>query len=139
MVSFFFLYFFIRQFLYLHFKCYPLSQFLLQNSPLPLPLHLPPNPPTPIPGPDIPLYWDIEPSQDLGPLLPLMTDKAILCSICSQSQKSQNVFSLICSLVPRSSGATGQVILMFLLWGCKPLKLLGYFLQLAPSLRTLCA
>jgi hypothetical protein len=25
-------------------------------------------------GPDIPLYWGIEPSQDQGPLLPLMTD-----------------------------------------------------------------
>jgi hypothetical protein len=32
-----------------------------------------------LPGPDIPLYWGIEPSQDQGPLLPLMTKKAILC------------------------------------------------------------
>jgi hypothetical protein len=27
-----------------------------------------------LPGPGIPLYWGIEPSQDQGPLLPLMTD-----------------------------------------------------------------
>jgi hypothetical protein len=52
-----------------------LSPFLI--SPLkipypPLPLLL--NPPTPIPGPSIPLYWGKEPSQDQGPLLPLMTD-----------------------------------------------------------------
>jgi hypothetical protein len=40
----------------------------------PLPLPLLPSPPTPIPGPGIPLYWGIEPSQDQGPLLPLMTD-----------------------------------------------------------------
>ena len=38
------------------------------------PLPLLPNPPTPIPGPGIPLYWGIEPSQDQGPLLPLMTN-----------------------------------------------------------------
>jgi hypothetical protein len=29
----------------------------------------------PVPG--IPLHWDVQPSQDQGPLLPLMTDKAI--------------------------------------------------------------
>jgi hypothetical protein len=39
-----------------------------------LPQPLLPNPPTPIPGPGIPLYWGIEPSQDQGPLLQLMTD-----------------------------------------------------------------
>jgi hypothetical protein len=32
------------------------------------------NPPIPIPGPGIRLYWGIEPSQDKGPLLPLMTN-----------------------------------------------------------------
>jgi hypothetical protein len=32
------------------------------------------NPPTLIPGPGIPLYWGIAPSQHQGPLLPLMTD-----------------------------------------------------------------
>jgi hypothetical protein len=38
--------------------------------PLPAPTALQPT----IPGPGIPLYWCIEPSQDQGPLLPLMTD-----------------------------------------------------------------
>ena len=53
-----------------------LSHFLISplKIPYPSPQHLLPNPPTPIPGPGIPLYWGIEPSQDLGPLLSLMTD-----------------------------------------------------------------
>jgi hypothetical protein len=58
----------------LHFKCYPLSWFPLRKSPIPAPLPLLPNPPTPIPGPGTLLYWGIDPSQDLEPLLPLMTD-----------------------------------------------------------------
>ena len=36
-----------------------------------------------LPSPGIPLYWGIKLSQDQGPLLPLMTDSAILCYICS--------------------------------------------------------
>ena len=54
-------------FLYLHFKCYPLSQFTLWNPliPFPLPLLLwgcfPPNHPLLTPRLGIPLYWDIEP------------------------------------------------------------------------------
>ena len=40
-------YFFFRYFLYLHFKCYPLSYFPPQKDPYPLPLHLLPNLPTP--------------------------------------------------------------------------------------------
>ena len=50
------LYFFlIRYFLYLHFKCYPLSKLCLQKSPIHSPLLLLPNSPTPIPSPGIPL------------------------------------------------------------------------------------
>ena len=33
-------------------------------------------------------------------------------------------------LVPGSSGGTGKFISFLLIWGCKPLQLLGYFLQL---------
>jgi hypothetical protein len=33
-----------------------------------------PTHPLQLPGPGIPLYWGIEPSQDQGPLLPLMTN-----------------------------------------------------------------
>jgi hypothetical protein len=41
--------------------------------PIPSPLPFLPNPLTTIPGPGIPLYWHLEPSQDQGPLFPLMT------------------------------------------------------------------
>jgi hypothetical protein len=53
-----------------------LSPFLVSPPKIPylFPLPLLPNPPTSTPGPGIPLYWGIEPSQDLGPLLPLITD-----------------------------------------------------------------
>jgi hypothetical protein len=53
-----------------------LTPFLVspQNFPIPFLLPLLTNPPTPIPGPGIPLYWGIEPSQEQGPLHPLMTD-----------------------------------------------------------------
>jgi hypothetical protein len=39
----------------------------------------------PITCPGIPLHWGTEPSQDQGPLLSLMSHKAILCYICSWS------------------------------------------------------
>ena len=91
-----------------------LSHSLVSPPKIHYPLPLLPNLPTPIPGPGIPLYWDIEPSQDQGPHLPLMTDQAILCYICSQSRESHHVFSLIDGLVPGSSGVTGQFILYFL-------------------------
>jgi hypothetical protein len=38
--------------------------------------------------PGIPLHWGIKPSQDQRSLLSLMTDKAILCYICSWSHES---------------------------------------------------
>jgi hypothetical protein len=61
--------FFIRYFLYLHFKCLPLSWFPLWESPFPFPLPCSLSHPLPIPGPGIPLYWGIEPSQVQGSLL----------------------------------------------------------------------
>jgi hypothetical protein len=68
------LFFLIEYFIYLNFKCYPLSWFPLQN-PLshPLPsasMTVLTHPPTPGSCPDILLNRDIEPSQDQGPLLP---------------------------------------------------------------------
>ena len=51
-------------------------------SPQPTPHTLPP------PHPGIPLHWVIKPSQDQGPLLPLMPDNAILCYMCSWSHGS---------------------------------------------------
>ena len=77
-----------------------------------------------LPGPGIPLHWGLEPSQDQGPLLPLMTDRVILCYICSWSHEFLHMYSLVVGLVPGSSGDTGWFILLILLWGCKPLQLL---------------
>ena len=82
---------FLEYLLYLHFKCYPLSWFPLQNPhPIPLPLLL--NPPTPA---SLPLHWGIETSQDQGPLLSLTSNKAILCYICGWSHGSFHVYSLL--------------------------------------------
>ena len=84
-----------------------LSPFLVSPLKNPLPLSPPtstcsPTHPLPLPGPRIPLHWGIEPSQDQRPLLLLMTDKAILCYICSWSHESHHVFSW---LVVYSQGA----------------------------------
>jgi hypothetical protein len=107
--------FFIRYLLYLHFKCYPLSWFP-SKSPLFLPLSpCSPINPLPLPGPGIPLHSSTKPLQDQGPLLPWMTDKAILCYICGWSHGSLHVFSLVGGLVSGSSGGTGWFILLFLL------------------------
>jgi hypothetical protein len=43
---------------------FPFPSFPSENPLSPHPLL--PNPPTPIPGPGLPLYWAIEPSQDKG-------------------------------------------------------------------------
>ena len=72
----------------------------------------------------IPFHWGTEPSQEQGPLLPLVTDKTILCY---KWGLEFHVYSLVVGLVPGSSGGTGWFILLFLLWGCKPLQLLGTF------------
>jgi hypothetical protein len=66
-----FVYFFIRYFPHLHFKCYP--PFLVSSPKVPYTLPLPCSPTHPLwlPGPGIPLYWGIWSSQDQGPLLPL--------------------------------------------------------------------
>ena len=53
----------------------------------------PPTYPLLPPHPGIPLHWDIEPSQDQRPLLPLMPNKAILYYICSLSHGLLHVYS----------------------------------------------
>jgi hypothetical protein len=85
-----------------------LSPFLISPLKTPYPI------PLPLPCPGITLHWGIKPSQDQGPLLPLMSDKAIFCYICSWS--------------PGNFGGTTWFVLLFLLWGCRPLQLLGSFL-----------
>jgi hypothetical protein len=52
--------------------------------------------------PGINLHWGMEPSQDQGPLLLLMTNKAILWYICSWSHGTLHVCSLVGGLVPGS-------------------------------------
>ena len=91
---------FIRYFPYLHCNCYLLSQFPLKKPPIPAPRPCSPTHPLLLPGSGILLYQSIESSQDQGPLLPLMTDQAILCYICSWSHKSHHVYSLVGGLVP---------------------------------------
>ena len=125
-ISLFFL--FIGYFIYLHSKCYPLSQFPLHKAPIPfLPLLLWGYSPTYlflIPCPGIPLHWDIKPSQDQGTPLPLMPDKAILCCICSWIHRSLHACSLVGGLVSGNSrGGSDWLILLFFLWGCKILQL----------------
>ena len=120
-------FFLIRYFLYLHFKCYPLSWFPLRKSSILSPTPCLPTNPLLLPGPGIPLHWGIEPSQDQGPLLPLMLGKAILCYICSWSHGTLHVYSLVGGLVPGRSGRSGWLILLFFLWGCKLFQLLHPF------------
>ena len=103
-----------------------LSSFQVSPPKNPCPIPLPPAHLLPLPCTGFPLYWVIEPSQDQGPLLPLMANKAILCYICSWSHGSLHVYFLVGGLVPGSSRGTGWFIL-FLLWGCKPLNSLGLF------------
>jgi hypothetical protein len=90
----------------------------------------PPTHPVPPPHSGIPLHWGIELSKDQGPLLPLMTDKAILCYRFGWSHGTLLLYSLVGSLVSGSSGVWLADIVVFFLWGCKLLKLLQSFLSL---------
>jgi hypothetical protein len=89
-----------------------------QNPPIPSPSPCfydrvpPPNPPPPTSPPSVPLHWDIY-YTFIGPLHPLMSDKAILCYICSWS----HVYSLVGSLVPGSSGGFWLVDIVVLPMG----------------------
>lgn len=91
---------FIGYFMYL-FTFQMLSPFLVSplDLPSPIPLSLllwkcsPTHPPTHS-HPGIPLHWRIESSQDQGPFLPLMPNKAILYYICGWSQGCLWWFSL---------------------------------------------
>jgi hypothetical protein len=66
------------------------------------------------------LHWAIKPPQDH-----LMPDKVIFCYICSWSLGFLHVYSLVGGLVPGDfRTGSGWLILLFFLWGCKPLQLL---------------
>jgi hypothetical protein len=82
----------------------PFPHFPSENPPSHPPAPCPLTHPLLLPCPGIPLHWGIEPSQDQGPLLSLMSHKAILCYMCSWSLESLHVYSLVGGLVPGSSG-----------------------------------
>jgi hypothetical protein len=96
--------FLIRYFLYLHFKCCPLSWFPIQKPLSHSSSPCSPTHPLLLPCPGIPLHWGIRPSQDQRPLLPLMSNKAILCYIWRWSHGFLHVYYLFHGLVPGSSG-----------------------------------
>jgi hypothetical protein len=106
---------FIGYFIYLHFKCYPPSVFLLHKPPSSLLLtlyegaHSPAHPILPQ-RPSVLLYWVIK---DQGAPLPVMADKAVLCYISSWSHGYPLVYSLGGDLVPGSFGRSGWLILLF--------------------------
>jgi hypothetical protein len=74
----------------------------------------PPTHPLLPPHPGISLHLVIKPSQDQGPLLPLMPDKAMLCYICGWSHGSLHVYSVVGSLVPGSFGGVWLVDIVVL-------------------------
>jgi hypothetical protein len=65
------------------------------------------------PCPDIPLHWGKGPSKDQGPLIPLMSNKAICCYICSRSHGPLHVYSWVGGFVPGRSGQSDWLILLF--------------------------
>jgi hypothetical protein len=69
---------------------------------------------------------DIKPSQGQGPSFPLMPDKVILCYIYGWSHEPIQVYSLVGSFVPASSGVW-LVDIVVHLWGCNPLHFLESF------------
>jgi hypothetical protein len=84
--------------------------------------HSPTHPQLP-PHPGISQQWDILPSQDQGPLLPLTPNRDIFCYIYLWSQGSLHVYSLVGGLVFASSWESDWLILLFFLWHCKLLQL----------------
>jgi len=72
------------------------------------------------PHPGISLLWSIKPSQNQGPLLPLMSEKPIFCYICYWSHGSLNVCSLVGGLVLGSFGGLWLLILLFFLCVTNP-------------------
>ena len=82
---------------------------------------------------DIPLHWGIKHPQAQGSLLPLMSNKAILCHICGWSHGSLHVYSSVGGPVSGSLRESGQLTLLLPPWGCKTPQLLQSLLQLLPQ------
>jgi hypothetical protein len=117
--------FFIRYFLYLHFKCYSLSQFPCCNL-----LSHPPSP----------CFYESVPQLTTHSHLHALAFSYTGASSLHRSKglsyhwwRTRLSFATygslhVYSLVPGSSGGTGFFILLFLLWGCKLLQLLPFLL-----------
>jgi hypothetical protein len=75
----------------------------------------------------IPLHWDIEHPQAKWRLLPLMSNKTILCHICSLSNGSLYVYSLVGGPVPGSSRGVWLLDTVAPPLCCKLLRLLQSF------------
>jgi hypothetical protein len=117
-------------FLNLHFKCYPLSWFPLWKLPIPSLLH--PASMRVLPHPlrlPVLAFPYTGASNPLKPLLPLMSNKSILC-ICGRSPGSLHVYSLVGGPVPGSSEGSGLLTLLLTPMGCKPSQLLQTLLKL---------
>ena len=83
------LFYFIRYFLFFYISnVIPFSHFTSENPLFHSPFPCSPTQSFLLSCPGIPLHWGIKPSQDQGSLLPLMSNKAILCYICSWSHES---------------------------------------------------
>jgi hypothetical protein len=126
-IFFCFVFFLIGYFIYLHVKRFP--PFLVSPPEhtytfLPLPAsrlvfpHTPTHPLLP-PCPCILLCWGVDPSQDQRTLLPLMSNKAILCYICDWSYGSLHVHSLVGGLTTWGPGVRGLGNDIVLPMGCK--------------------
>ena len=121
------LYFFIKYLLYLNFKCFTLSSSSPPETSYPIPPCIFEGAPLlthPLLAscPNIPLHWGIDHPQAKGPLLPLISNKAIFCHICGWSHRSLHVYSLVGGPIPGSSEEFGRLTLLLPHGSANPLS-----------------
>jgi hypothetical protein len=132
---------FLLDIIYLHFKCYPPSLFLLWKPPIPSSLPYfykgappPTHPPTPTSPP-----WHsptLGHPAFIGPRASSPTNSRRGHPLeCSWSHGSLHVYSLVGGLIPRSSGVSGWLILFFFQWVTHPFN--SFNLSLTPPLGSL--
>jgi hypothetical protein len=123
----FFFRFLLDIFFFLHFKCQIIRSPLWKPpfpSPIPLPLWVCSPHPSLLPScPGIPPILGHWTHSGQEPLLPLMSNKDILCHICGQSHRSLHVCSLVGVPFPKSSRGSGLFTLLLPPWGCTPTSL----------------
>jgi hypothetical protein len=114
----------IRYFLYLHFKCYPLSWFPLWKPPIPSPLLT--NLPTPAPWP-----WHsptLGHRAFTGPRASPPTDDRLGHSLLHKQLEPWVPPCVFFCWWFSHRELWGYWLLLFILWGCKSLQHFGYFL-----------